>query len=124
VREFVNETLDCASHGTILEVAAFFFFGREDVIPEMFERLLRLWDNAKEEVPHFCYHLRRHIGLDGDSHGPWAQEMLTMLAGQHESNWLEAAYAARRAITSASSSGTVSVRHSRQVKRSADCSER
>jgi DUF3050 family protein len=100
VAEFVNETLRCAIQGTLVEVASFFFFGREDVIPEMFERLLRLWGNAKADVPHFAYYLERHIELDGDSHGPWAREMLTALAGQSESNWTEATSAAERAITS------------------------
>ena len=100
VPEFVNETLRCAIQGTLVEVASFFFFGREDVIPEMFERLLRLWGNAKADVPHFAYYLERHIELDGDSHGPWAREMLTALAGQSESNWTEATSAAERAITS------------------------
>jgi hypothetical protein len=74
-------------------------FGREDVIPEMFERLLTLWSNAKAEVPHFAYYLERHIELDGGSHGPWAQEMLIALAGQCETNWQEATRAAARAIT-------------------------
>jgi hypothetical protein len=64
VRKFVAETLGCALHGSLVEVAAFFFFGREDVIPEMFERLLALWANAKAEVPHFAYYLERHIELD------------------------------------------------------------
>jgi hypothetical protein len=100
VADFVNETLRCAIHGSLVEVASFFFFGREDVIPEMFERLLKSWDNAKAEVPHFAYYLQRHIELDGDSHGPWAREMLTALAGQSESNWEEAASAAERAISS------------------------
>ena len=100
VRNFVTETLGCAIHGSIVEVAAFFFFGREDVIPEMFDRLLALWANAKAEVPHFAYYLERHIELDGGSHGPWSQQMLTTLAGQRESNWQEATSAAKRAITS------------------------
>jgi hypothetical protein len=100
VADFVKETLRCAIHGSLVEVASFFFFGREDVIPEMFEKLLRLWGNAKAEVPHFAYYLERHIELDGDSHGPWAREMLTALAGQSESNWKEATSAAERAITS------------------------
>src|ERR1700761_6651004 len=94
VAEFVNETLRCAIQGTLVEVASFFFFGREDVIPEMFERLLRLWGNAKADVPHFAYYLERHIELDGDSHGPWEREMLTALAGQSERNWQEATSAA------------------------------
>jgi hypothetical protein len=100
VADFVNETLRCAIHGSLVEVTSFFFFGREDVIPEMFERLLKSWGNAKAEVPHFAYYLQRHIELDGDSHGPWAREMLTALAGQSESNWKEATSAAERAITS------------------------
>jgi hypothetical protein len=100
VRDFVSETLGCALHGSIVEVAAAFFFGREDVIPEMFQRLLGLWGNAKAEVPHFTYYLERHIELDGGSHGPWAQEMLTTLAGRRQSNWQRAASAAQRAIAS------------------------
>jgi Protein of unknown function (DUF3050) len=100
VRDFVSETLGCALHGSIVEVAAAFFFGREDVIPEMFQRLLGLWGNAKAEVPHFAYYLERHIELDGGSHGPWAQEMLTTLAGRRQGNWQRAASAAQRAIAS------------------------
>ena len=118
VRNFVAETLDCAIHGSIVEVAAFFFFGREDVIPEMFERLLALWGNARVEVPHFAYYLERHIELDGGSHGPWSQEMLTTLAGQRE-----AIGKRRPALRSgpspvASSSGTVSARRFWTLKRS------
>jgi Protein of unknown function (DUF3050) len=100
VCDFVMETLGCAIHGSLVEVAAAFFFGREDVIPEMFQRLLGLWGDAKAEVPNFAYYLERHIELDGESHGPWAQEMLTTLAGQRQSNWQKAASAAQRAITS------------------------
>jgi hypothetical protein len=36
VRDFVTETLGCAIHGSLVEVASFFFFGRERVIPELF----------------------------------------------------------------------------------------
>src|ERR1700745_3394110 len=100
VRHFVSETLGCALHGSVVEVAAAFFFGREDVIPEMFQRLLGLWRDANAEVPHFTYYLERHIELDGGSHGPWAREMLTTLAGQRQSNWQKAAIAAQRAIAS------------------------
>lgn len=100
VANFVNQTLGCAIHGSVVEVASFFFFGREDVIPEMFKRLLKLWGNGKTDVPHFAFYLERHIELDGDSHGPWAQEMLTVLAGQCESNWKQATRAAEQAITS------------------------
>jgi Protein of unknown function (DUF3050) len=98
--EFVNKTLRCAIGGSVVEVASYFFFGREDVIPDMFKRLLRLWGNGATEMPHFAYYLERHIELDGDSHGPWGQEMLMTLAGRSESNWKEATSAAKSAIGS------------------------
>jgi hypothetical protein len=100
ITDFVKGTLQCAIHGSVVEVVSYFFFGREDVIPEMFKRLLKLWDNGAIEVPSFAYYLKRHIELDGDSHGPWAREMLMTLAGQDESSWKQATCAAERAITS------------------------
>jgi hypothetical protein len=100
ITDFVSETLRCAIHGSVVGVAAYFFFGREDVIPEMFKKLLALWGEGAVEVPHFAFYLERHIELDGESHGPWAQEMLMALAGQDEKRWMEATHAARRAITS------------------------
>jgi hypothetical protein len=98
IDDFVNETLRCAINGSVVEVASYFLFGREDVIPDMFKSLLKLWSNGPAEVPHFAYYLERHIELDGDSHGPWAQEMLMTLAGHRESAWREATAAAERAI--------------------------
>lgn len=83
-----------------MEVASYFFFGREDVIPEMFKKLLVLWSGGAVEVPHFAFYLERHIELDGDSHGPWARQMLTALAGEDEDKWMEAARAARQALAS------------------------
>jgi hypothetical protein len=100
ITDFVSETLRCAIYGSVVEVASYFFFGREDVIPEMFKKLLALWSGGRAEVPHFAFYLERHIELDGESHGPWAQEMLMALAGQDEERWMEATNAARRAITS------------------------
>ena len=100
ITDFVSETLRCAIHGSVVGVAAYFFFGREDVIPEMFKKLLALWGEGAVEVPHFAFYLERHIELDGESHGPWAQEMLMALAGEDEKKWMEATNAARRAITS------------------------
>jgi hypothetical protein len=100
ITDFVEGTLNCAIHGSVVEVAAYFLFGREDIIPEMFERLLKLWDHGAVEVPYFTYYLKRHIELDGDSHGPWAREMLITLAGQDDSRWKQATSAAEQAIIS------------------------
>ncbi len=98
VRAFVAATLRCALHGEPEEVAASFFFGREDVIPGMFEQLLGLWERGGAEVPHFTYYLRRHIELDDEQHGPLAKRMLVGLAGTEACCWALAAEAARSAI--------------------------
>jgi hypothetical protein len=100
IAEFVEGTLRCAIHGSVVEVASYFFFGREDVIPDMFLRLLKLWNNGEVEVPYFAFYLKRHIELDGNSHGPWAREMLMKLAGQDEKSWRRATLAAEHAISS------------------------
>lgn len=99
VTDFVSETLRCAIYGSVVEVASYFFFGREDVIPEMFKKLLALWREGAVEVPHFAFYLERHIELDGDSHGPWARQMLTALAGMNEEKWIEATRAAEQALS-------------------------
>jgi hypothetical protein len=99
VTDFVSETLRCAIYGSVVEVASYFFFGREDVIPEMFKKLLALWREGAVEVPHFAFYLERHIELDGDSHGPWARQMLTALAGMDEEKWMEASRAAQQALS-------------------------
>jgi hypothetical protein len=100
ISEFVNETLRCAISGSAVQVASYFFFGREDVIPEMFQKFLDLWSGGTLEVPHFAFYLKRHIELDGDSHGPLAREMLIALAAENEDKWLEATVASQRALIS------------------------
>ena len=71
-----------ANSGSTEEVLAAFFYGREDIIPEMFRRLLDTLYGAKhnkDRMRHFIYYVDRHIELDGDSHGPMGRELLNDL---------------------------------------------
>jgi hypothetical protein len=71
-----------ANSGSTEEVLAAFFYGREDIIPEMFRRLLDTLYGAKhndDRLRHFIYYIDRHIELDGDSHGPKGRELLEEL---------------------------------------------
>ena len=77
--EFVSQTLDTAQNGTLHEVMGSFFFGRESCIPGMFRGLLSQWGINENEAPMFVYYLKRHIELDGDSHGPAALQLIETL---------------------------------------------
>ena len=79
VQSFVAHTMTLAQSGSTEEVLAAFFFGREDIIPEMFSRLQKTvlsTTHDKDRLRHFIYYVERHIELDGDSHGPMGRELL------------------------------------------------
>jgi hypothetical protein len=81
VRRFVTHTMQIALHGAPHEVAAAFFYGREDIIPDMFTHLVRDIEGQGQSVDRLVYYLHRHIELDGDSHGPLAGQLLQHLCG-------------------------------------------
>src|ERR1700687_4340020 len=75
VQAFVAHTMALAQSGSTEEVLAAFFYGREDIIPEMFSRLQKTLAGARRDnasLRHFIF----YIELDGDSHGPMGRELL------------------------------------------------
>ncbi|MFC6081688.1 DUF3050 domain-containing protein [Sphaerisporangium aureirubrum] len=70
--------------------AAAFAFGREDLIPEMFERVIRIDDHGGK-LAHFKDYLARHIEVDADEHTPMAMQMLIDLCGDDKVKWDECA---------------------------------
>jgi hypothetical protein len=79
VQACVAHTMTLARSGSTEEVLAAFFYGREDIIPEMFSRLQKTLPGARhnnDPLRHFVYYIDRHIELDGDSHGPMGRELL------------------------------------------------
>ena len=97
VKVFVQQTLDVATKGSLDEAMCFFFFGREDVIPEMFTRLLAAL-GPQFNAPYFRYYLQRHIELDSGEHGPAAENMLMRHLGGARERASLAVDAAVRAI--------------------------
>jgi Protein of unknown function (DUF3050) len=82
IQRFVTHTMAVATRGRTEEVLAAFFYGREDIIPDMFRRLLEtLYDTQRDNksLRYFIYYIDRHIELDGDSHGPKGRELLENL---------------------------------------------
>lgn len=76
IRSFVGRTLSIAIDGELEQVLGYFFYGREDLIPEMFRQILRNWNISPGEAPLLHYYLERHIQLDGEEHGPAAAKLL------------------------------------------------
>ena len=96
---FVRHTLHVARHEPVHAAAAVFAYGREEIIPVMFERLVdSLAASAPERWSVMRYYLDRHIQRDGSAHGPAARELVARLCGQDERSWNEAQAAARAAL--------------------------
>lgn len=98
VRRFVLVNHELAAHGSARQVAAAFCFGREDIIPDMFDRLLKGFHSAGLEVPRLQHYIERHIELDGDHHGPLAHLMVDSLCSKTEADVQDAVDAAKAAI--------------------------
>lgn len=79
--KFVTHTLRIAMYGKPHEVAASFFYGREELIPDLFQLLLDEVESSGMKADGLKYYLKRHIELDGDEHGPLAEKLLNSLCG-------------------------------------------
>ena len=101
VAPFVKSTMEVAASKDIHCVAAVFAYGREEVIPEMFRRLVEhLAAHAPERWSTFLYYLSRHITQDTERHGPLSLALTARLCGDNVSRWEEAQASARAALES------------------------
>jgi len=81
VRDFVGHNLKVATSGHVVEIAASFFFGREKLIPDMFQSMVDTLKREQVVAPTFIYYLERHIEVDSNEHGPLAMKCLETLIG-------------------------------------------
>jgi hypothetical protein len=88
---FVTNTMRTAQRGSLVQVAAAFAFGREQIIPDMFRAFLGSTEGLLER------YLLRHIEVDGDDHGPASHRLLAALCESDE-DWEEAEGAVMAAI--------------------------
>jgi len=64
---FVEHTFTVVDRGNLCAIASAFTFGREDLLPDVFQRIVDKLDvEAGGQLADFKYHLERHIGLEGD----------------------------------------------------------
>ncbi|MEQ9408028.1 MAG: DUF3050 domain-containing protein [Fuerstiella sp.] len=99
VRDFIGTTFDIIDNGQLCQIAAAFTFGREELLPDVFERIVvRLNSESAGRLDRFEYYLNRHIELDGDEHGEMAQRLMQELCGHDDGRWKAAESAARRSL--------------------------
>lgn len=93
VKEFLTFTFKVIHNGKPHEIASAFTFGREDLIPGMFNEMLTEFKTQFKEadLSELVYYFERHIELDADEHGPMAFEMIASLCGDDAVKWREVA---------------------------------
>lgn len=96
---FLRTNFNKVLHGKPHEIAASFTLGREDLIPDLFRKLVNdLIASKPEELKTLEFYFERHIHLDEDHHGPLAMRMLEYLCAGDEVKWQETQAAAIEAL--------------------------
>lgn len=99
VQNFVRTTLRLATSRDVHRIAAGFSFGREDIIPEMFDKLVTHLASVEPSLWHgFHFYLTRHISTDADRHGPLARSLVARLCGDDPVLRREAEETARQCL--------------------------
>ena len=101
VRQFVEQTFRIIDSGDACQVASAFTFGREDLLPDVFRRVVsEIQLRSGNALDDFQFYLERHIELDHDEHGPMAVELMSSLCGDDPERWRRAHAAAMASLES------------------------
>lgn len=97
-RRFMQSTRSLIATGQPHLMAAAFCFGRELLVPELFSTLLDQLRFHALHAPILAWYFERHISLDGDTHGPLAQQMVAELCEGHPGAMSEAEAVRNRVV--------------------------
>jgi pyrroloquinoline quinone (PQQ) biosynthesis protein C len=96
--EFVITTWRFIQQAPVHCQAAAFAFGREDLIPDMFEQVVKVNADQDGQLGTFVDYLARHIEVDGEEHTPMAMQMLADLCQDDDAKWQECAETVNAAL--------------------------
>ena len=95
VARFVQHTFQIIATGDLCRIASAFTFGREDLLPSVFQKIVDQLDRQTGGgLTEFQFYLKRHIDLDGGEHGPMATRLVADLCGDDPAKWNAAREAA------------------------------
>lgn len=98
VSEFVQGTFQKIESQKQIVVAAAFCFGREGIIPSLFQKIIAGFPlQEQKNFSLFLYYLNRHIQIDSESHSVLALKMVEDSA-QSKADWQEATESAKQAL--------------------------
>ena len=100
VKKFIKFTFETIYTNRPHVIAAAFTFGRENLIPAMFNSIITKIQQQfpEEDLRLFKYYFDRHIELDEDEHGPMALKMIEELCEDDEQKWQEVEEASLKAL--------------------------
>ncbi len=98
VKDFLNFDMDLVEQRPLHCIAAAFFYGREDIIPEIFRPLVETLNREGQPVKRLLYYLNRHIEIDEGLHAPRAKRMVEVLCDNRPDYISEARQTALEAL--------------------------
>lgn len=100
VKQFLLFTFSIIEEGKPHKIAAAFTYGREDLIPDLFNAILKNMEHnfPSMDLGELIYYFERHIELDGDEHGPMALQMISELCEGDPEKWNEVVHTASEAL--------------------------
>lgn len=84
IKEFLHYHLTLASEGELAQVAGSFLFGRERLLPSLFEKVVEQIKAENIQCPSLTYYLERHIEIDGDHHSHMARDLFEEICNTEE----------------------------------------
>ncbi len=95
--DFVRLTWSLIESAPVHAQASAFAFGREDLIPDMFQQVVGVNERIGS-LDTFVDYLARHIQVDSEEHTPMAMQMLADLCGDDDAKWAECAGTVKLAL--------------------------
>jgi hypothetical protein len=99
IQKYLRKTFKVIESNDLIQLIAYFCYGREDIIPDMFRRLIqKLSKKDSNRWKKLEYYFQEHIDCDENRHGPMARAMVERYCGTNKTSWDNAKNSAVEAL--------------------------